>query len=457
MENPTIAAIATALSNSGISIIRISGNDAFDIADRIFFRENGCKVSDMPSHTINHGFIKDQDELIDEVMLVKMDAPKTYTRENTVEIDCHGGIVVTKKILDTVLKNGAVCAQPGEFTKRAFLNGRIDLSQAEAVMDVINSKNDRALEASVRQLRGNVRDEIKYLRNIIIHDIAFIEAALDDPEHIDMGDYKDTLYLNIEKIIEKLKNLYDNADNGRIIKEGIETVIVGKPNAGKSSLLNTLIGEEKAIVTEIAGTTRDIINEVINLNGIVLNIVDTAGIRNTEDKVEKIGIDRAKKYARNADLIIFVIDGSCKLDENDREIADLIKEKKAIVLLNKIDLDPKTTAADIEKITDKRIISISAKNNVGIDEFEGCLKDMFYDNKLDFNDEVIITSLRHKENIKEAMDSLQLVKASIDEGYEEDLYIVDMMGAYQSLGNIIGESVEEDLIDTIFREFCMGK
>lgn len=457
MDNPTIAAIATALSNSGISIIRISGDDAFSIADRIFFCEKGSKVSEMKSHTIHYGFIRDGEELIDEVMLVKMDAPKTYTRENTVEIDCHGGITVTKKILDTVLKNGAECAAPGEFTKRAFLNGRIDLSQAEAVMDVINSKNDRALEASIKQLRGSVRNEITELRNIIIHDIAFIEAALDDPEHIDMGEYKFTLYKNIENIIEKLEKMYDNADNGRIIKEGIETVIVGKPNAGKSSLLNTLIGEEKAIVTEVAGTTRDVINEVINLNGIILNIVDTAGIRNTQDKVEKIGIEKAKEYAKKADLIIFVIDGSCELDENDREIARLIEDKNAIVLLNKIDLDPKTSAADIETITDKRIISISAKNNVGIDELEDCLKEMFYDNKLDFNDEVIITSLRNKENIKEAIESLKLVKDSIDDGYEEDLYIVDMMGAYQSLGNIIGESVEEDLIDTIFREFCMGK
>ena len=458
MNNETIAAIATALSNSGIGIIRISGDKAFEIIDKIYKSKSGNKaISSQPSHTIHYGFIYDGDMMIDEVMVVKMDGPNTYTREDTIEIDCHGGIVVVQKILQTVIKYGARCATPGEFTKRAYLNGRIDLSQAEAVMDIINSKNNYALKASVAQLKGNVKNQIASVRNIIIRDIAFVEAALDDPEHIDIGNYKDTILKNAYENIKILQKMYDSADNGRIIKEGIDTVIVGKPNAGKSSLLNVLVGEERAIVTDIAGTTRDIISEVININGITLNVIDTAGIRDTEDTVEKIGINKAKDYADRADLVIFVVDGSTPLDENDYTIAEIIKDKKAIILLNKMDLEGVTSIADVEKISDKKIIPVSAKNAEGISDFEECLKEMFYNKIIEYNDEVVITNERHKDGISKAMDSLNLVIDSIENGFSEDLYAVDMMDAYESLGQIIGESVEDDLVDTIFREFCMGK
>ena len=458
MNTETIAAIATALSNSGIGLIRISGNKAFEIIDKIYKSKSGNKtISKQKSHTIHYGYIYDEDIMVDEVMVVKMDGPNTYTREDTVEIDCHGGIVVTEKILQTVIRNGARCATPGEFTKRAYLNGRIDLSQAEAVMDIINSKNNYALKASMAQLKGNVKKQIIALRDVIIHDIAFVEAALDDPEHIDIGNYKGTILKNARECVDILKKMYDSADNGRIIKEGINTVIVGKPNAGKSSLLNVLVGEERAIVTDIAGTTRDIISEVININGITLNVIDTAGIRSTEDEVEKIGISKAKEYADKADLVIFVIDGSTPLDENDYTIAEIIKDKKAIILLNKVDLDGITTIEDIEKISDKKIIPVSAKNLSGINDFEDCLKEMFYNRVIEYNDEVVITNERHKDGLVKAMESLRLVMDSIENGFSEDLYAVDMMDAYESLGQIIGESVEDDLVDTIFREFCMGK
>ena len=458
MKTETIAAIATALSNSGIGIIRISGDKAFEIIDKIYRSRSGSKmISAQTSHTIHYGFIYDGETMIDEVMVVKMDGPNTYTREDTIEIDCHGGIIVTQKILQTVIKYGARCATPGEFTKRAYLNGRIDLSQAEAVMDIINSKNNYALKASVAQLKGNVKEKIAEVRNVIIRDIAFVEAALDDPEHIDIGNYKATILENANKSIDILQKMYDSADNGRIIKEGIDTVIVGKPNAGKSSLLNVLVGEERAIVTDIAGTTRDIISEVININGITLNIIDTAGIRDTEDAVEKIGISKSKEYADKADLVIFVVDGSTPLDENDYTIAEIIKDKKAIILLNKTDLEGVTSVSDIEKISDKKIIPVSAKNQAGINDFEDCLKEMFYNNIIEYNDEVVITNERHKDGICRAMDSLKLVMESIENGFSEDLYAVDMMDAYESLGQIIGESVEDDLVDTIFREFCMGK
>lgn len=458
MNTQTIAVIATALSNSGIGIIRISGDKAFEIIDKIYRSKSGSKrISEQPSHTIHYGFIYDGDMMIDEVMVVKMDGPNTYTREDTIEIDCHGGIIVTQKILQTVIKYGARCSTPGEFTKRAYLNGRIDLSQAEAVMDIINSKNNYALKASVAQLKGNVKNQIVSVRNIIIRDIAFVEAALDDPEHIDIGNYKDIILKNAYENIKILQKMYDSADNGRIIKEGIDTVIVGKPNAGKSSLLNVLVGEERAIVTDIAGTTRDIISEVININGITLNVIDTAGIRDTEDAVEKIGINKAKDYADRADLVIFVVDGSTPLDENDYTIAKIIKDKKAIILLNKTDLEGVTSVSDIEKVSDKTIIPVSAKNQAGISDFEECLKEMFYNKIIEYNDEVVITNERHKDGISKAMDSLKLVIDSIENGFSEDLYAVDMMDAYESLGQIIGESVEDDLVDTIFREFCMGK
>lgn len=458
MKTETIAAIATAMSNAGISIIRISGDDAIEIVSKIFRPKNkNKKLENVPSHTIHYGYIVDGDITIDEVLVLVMKGPHSYTKEDVIEINCHGGVTVTKKILETVIKYGARAAEPGEFTKRAFLNGRIDLSQAEAVIDIINSKNEYALNNAVNQLKGNILEKISDIRVNIIHDIAFIEAALDDPEHITLDDFSETLSEHINQNVNVINKLLDSADNGRILKEGIRTVIIGKPNAGKSTLLNILVGEDRAIVTEIAGTTRDTLEETINIHGISLNIVDTAGIRDTEDTVEKIGVDKAKNFANLADLLLYVVDGSTLLDKNDQEIIRLIDKKKAIILLNKTDLEVVTNENDLRNISNKPIISISAKNNIGMDAFEMCLKDMFFKGEISFNDEVYITNVRHKEALNESIESLLQVRKSIKDNMPEDFYSIDLMNAYEVLGHIIGESTSEDLVNTIFSEFCMGK
>lgn len=458
MKTDTIAAIATAMSNSGIGIVRISGDEALDVADRIFRPKKGSrKVSDMETHTIHYGYVTDGDEVIDEVMLLIMKAPRSYTCEDTIEIDCHGGVLVMKKILETVLKYGARPAEPGEFTKRAFLNGRIDLSQAESVIDVINAQNELALKSSVSQLQGAVLEKIKAIRAVVLHELAFIESALDDPEHISLEGYPEQLHEIMSDAHSKVKKLLDSSDNGKMLKEGINTAIVGKPNAGKSSLLNILVGEERAIVTEIAGTTRDILQEQIQIGGIGLNVIDTAGIRDTEDIVEKIGVNKSREYIEKADLIIYVVDSSTELDENDQEIIEAIQNKKAIVLLNKSDLDAKTDASVLQTQLSKPILSISAKNNTGIHELETLIEEMFFSGKLSFNDEVYITNIRQKNALAEAQNSLKMVLQSIADGMPEDFFTIDMMNAYEALGTIIGESVGEDLVNEIFSKFCMGK
>lgn len=458
LKTETIAAIATGMSNAGISIIRISGDEALQIIDQIYRSKNGNKIlSQQNSHTIHYGFIVDGDDVIDEVMVAVMKAPATYTREDIIEIDCHGGIVVTKKILETVIKYGARIADPGEFTKRAFLNGRIDLSQAEAISDIIQAKNEISLKNSLNQLRGNVLEVIKKLRENILRDIAFIEAALDDPEHISLEGFSDDLYTHISQEVKEIDQLIQSSENGRIIKEGIKTVILGKPNAGKSSLLNNMLGEERAIVTDIAGTTRDTLEETINLNGIILNIVDTAGIRNTNDVVEKMGVEKAIRFASDADLIIYVVDSSTKLDENDEAILSMIQDKKAIILLNKSDLDTKLTVEDMKKYSNHPVIRISLKENMGLNEFEDTLRKMFFQGEITFNDEIYITNERHREAFVNALESLKLVKQSIESNMPEDFYSIDLMNAYETLGKIIGENVEEDLVNMIFKEFCMGK
>lgn len=340
----TIAAIATALSSSGIGIIRISGSDAVAVAERMFEPAvAGKRLSEQKTYTIHYGYIRDGEERIDEVLLLLMRGPHSYTAEDTVEIDCHGGVLVMKRILELAVKCGARLAEPGEFTKRAFLNGRIDLSQAEAVIDVIQSKNEYALQSSVSQLSGSMSRKVRELREKLIYEIAFIESALDDPEHISLDGYPERLRETLQPIEMELEASIGTFDNGRIMTEGIKTVILGKPNAGKSSLMNVLLGEERAIVTEIAGTTRDTLEENIRLRGLSLNLIDTAGIRETEDIVEKIGVERARKIADEADLILYVVDGSRELDENDRQILDLIRGRKVIVLLNKTDLEPVLT------------------------------------------------------------------------------------------------------------------
>lgn len=475
MKTDTIAAISTAMTDSGIGIIRISGEKAIYIAHSIFVNKKNEKcLNTYKTHTIHYGFIVDKENsLVDEVMVSIMKGPNSYTMEDTVEINCHGGVLMMQKILEIVIKAGARVAEPGEFTKRAFLNGRIDLSRAEAVMDVIHSKNEFALKSSVKQLKGSVSDIIKKLREEIIYEIAFIESALDDPEHISLDGYNERLTEKTDNIIERLEKLLSSANDGKMLKEGINTVIVGKPNAGKSSLLNLLVGEEKAIVTNIAGTTRDILEETISLGGISLNMIDTAGIRNTDDIVEKIGVDRAKKVSKEADLIIYVVDASVPLDESDSDIIEMIKDKNTIILLNKSDLDVCVTediliqkVKEINSIiyneeTDFdnhiKIIKTSTKENEGIDIFTEMIKDMFFHGKLSYNDEVYITNMRHKEAIIDAHKSMLQVKRSLEDDMPEDFYSIDLMSAYASLGTIIGEEVGEDLVNEIFSKFCMGK
>lgn len=459
MKMNTIAAIATAMSSSGIGIVRISGEESFQIIDKIFKAKGSGdkKLSTEPSHTIHYGHIYDGDEMVDEVLVMIMRGPRSFTAEDTIEIDCHGGVLVTKRILETVLKYGARPAEPGEFTKRAFLNGRVDLTQAEAVIDVINAKNQYALKSSVSQLKGSVSRRIKDMREKIIYHIALIESALDDPEHISLDGYGDTLLETLSPLKDEIQSLIRSADNGRVLSEGIETVILGKPNAGKSSLLNVLVGEERAIVTDIAGTTRDTLREQIRLEELSLNIIDTAGIRETEDLVEKIGVEKARSAAEGADLIIYVVDGSRDLDENDHEIIDFIQDKKALVLLNKTDLDPVVTKERLESLTNHPVILISAKERTGIKDLEEEITSMFYEGKLDFNDQVYITNVRHKNALAEALKSLSMVEQSVRNEMPEDFYSIDLMDAYEQLGTILGESVEDDLVNEIFKKFCMGK
>ena len=454
----TIAAVATAMTASGIGIIRISGPDSREIAGKIYRSKGGKKrIENVPSHTIQYGFICDEDEIIDEVLVMVMDAPRSYTGENTVEIDCHGGVLAMKRVLETVVKYGARPAEPGEFTKRAFLNGRIDLSQAEAVIDVINAKNEYALKSSISQLRGNIQRVIKEIRQGIIYQIAYIESALDDPEHISIDGYGDTLKGEISLLKEKLNGLLDTVREGKLMKEGIKTVIVGKPNAGKSSLLNLLVGEERAIVTDIAGTTRDILEETIVLHGISLRMIDTAGIRDTDDVVEKIGVKKAVENAKDADLILYVVDSSVPLDENDKEIIELLKDKKAIVILNKMDLQQQVTEEDLKEKTNHPVVAVSAKEEEGIEFLEAKIKEMFFEGDLSFNDEIYITNMRHKAAIEDAKRSLEMVENSIEMQMPEDFFSIDLMNAYEALGSIIGESVGEDLVNEIFSKFCTGK
>lgn len=454
----TIAAISSAAGNSGIGIIRVSGDEAIEVVDKIFRPANkNKKLANVESHTVHYGHIMDGDKTLDQVLVIVMKNPHSYTGEDTVEIDCHGGMLILKKVLDLVLKNGARTAEPGEFTKRAFLNGRIDLSQAEAVMDLINSKNDFALNSSIEQLKGGVSDAIKDIRKDIIYHIAFIESALDDPEHISLDGYDEKITKMLNENINKISKLVNSFDNGRIMKEGIKTVILGKPNAGKSSLLNLMLGEDRAIVTDIEGTTRDTLEENINFNGLSLKIIDTAGIRDTEDLVERIGVNKAKEIAKEGDLIIYVVDGSRELDDNDREIIKLINDKQAIILVNKSDMDTVINIDELKKDSNRDVILFSAKNGEGMDQLEEEIRNMFYSGKVTYNDQVYITNARHKEALENALESLKQVKNSVDAGMPEDFYSIDLMDAYTDLGLIIGESVEDDLVNEIFSKFCMGK
>ena len=465
MKTETIAAIATSLSESGISIIRISGEDAAFVADKIIATKKGIKVSEFKSHTIHHAHVIDGENIVDEVMVSYMKGPYSFTAENTVEINCHGGVLITKKVLQLVLRSGARLAYPGEFTKRAFLNGRIDLTKAEAIMDVIHADNEFALQIGMKQLKGSVSEKIYSVREKLIYEIAFIESALDDPEHISLEGYPEQLKDKLENILSDLMKMESSAENGKMIKNGINTVIVGKPNAGKSSFLNFLLGEEKAIVTDIAGTTRDVLEDFVRIHDISFRVIDTAGIRKTEDVVEKIGVKKAIDYSKDADLLLYIIDSSVPLDDNDEDIMKMTTGKKIIVLMNKSDLEPVINIEDIEnkllgyshKKEDIRFLKISAKEKAGMEEFESLVKEMFFAGEIKLQDEVMITSMRQKENISDAIQSLRLVIDSINMNMPEDFLTIDLMSAYESLGKIIGEEIEEDLVNEIFSKFCMGK
>ncbi len=456
--NDTIAAIASGMTASGIGIIRISGPEAVAVLRSIFHpRSKKDRVAEWAANTIHYGHIYDGDEKIDECLVLYMRAPHTYTTEDTIEIDCHGGPFVMNRILETVLRHGARAAEPGEFTKRAFLGGRIDLTEAEAVMDIIGSRNEDALQSSLNQLSGSIREKIVTLRSTIMDELAYIEAALDDPEHYDLSDYPPVLTEKLSPVIEEIRHLLATYNEGRIVREGIQTVILGKPNAGKSSLLNVLTGEERAIVTDIEGTTRDVLEETVNLGGVTLRLMDTAGIRDTDDTIEHIGVERAKQYALQADLVLTVIDTSRPLDDNDREILELIQDRTAVILLNKSDLAQVVRAEDIQAICPKPVIFISAKQEKGIREVAETIRSLFFTGSIHMNEEVMITNARHKQALEDAIHSLQLVKQSIDDRMPEDFYSIDLMDAYASLGSIIGEEVDEDLVNTIFAKFCMGK
>lgn len=459
-SNDTIAAISTALGGSGIGIVRVSGGDALLVGDRVFSSPGGKKkLSEQSSHTVHYGYVQDAGRTVDEVLVSVFRAPKSFTTEDTIEINCHGGIYATRRVLETVLKNGARPAEPGEFTKRAYLNGRLDLSQAESVIDVIQAKNEYALRNSLSQLKGSLGREIRELREKILYHTAFIESALDDPEHYSLEGYAGKLLPELDEISSALKKMIASADNGRMMKEGIQTVILGKPNAGKSSLLNVLAREERAIVTDIAGTTRDTLEETISLGALTLNVIDTAGIRETDDIIEQIGVSKAWQKAEAADLILYVADSSTLLDENDGSILKQLDGRNSVILLNKSDLPQVTTAAEVIRATEGRfpVIEISAKEQTGIDLLEQKLNDMFYHGTLSFNDEVYITSARQKSELMQAEESLQKVRESIALGVPEDFYTIDLMDAYAALGRIVGEEIGEDLVDEIFGRFCMGK
>lgn len=454
----TICAIATGMGNAGIGIIRISGSEAINIASKVFKPANDKKVvKTMKSYTAAFGGVYDGDNMIDEGILLLMKGPHTYTCEDVCELQCHGGVHVLKEVLETVIKAGARIAEPGEFTKRAFLNGRIDMSQAESVMDIINAKNDFAVKSSLVQLKGELKDRITEMRDTILYNTAFIESALDDPEHYSLEGYPQKLRVIVDNMVDNVDKLLATYDNGRVLKEGIKTVIAGKPNAGKSSLLNLLLGEDRAIVTEVEGTTRDTLEEVVNINGIILNIVDTAGIRSTDDVVEKIGVDKALKNVDNADLILYVVDGSKQLDDNDSQIISHIKGRNVITVINKSDLDVVVDKLLISEELPGDIIEISAKYGDGKEELYNILNDKFFSGQLQYNDELYITNSRHKDELIKTRESLSKVIESIDMGMEEDFFSIDLLEAYEHLGMILGETMRDDLADKIFAEFCMGK
>lgn len=459
LEQETIAAIATSSKNGSISVIRVSGEESFSFVSQIFCNGKGIPIdlNQFASHTIQYGFIYDGEKRIDEVLILLMRSPRSYTAEDVVEIHCHGGHYICQVILNLLIRVGVRTAEPGEFTKRAFLNGRLDLSQAEAVMDVIRSKSKMALENSIQQLKGTVKTKIAYLRSLILEDVAYLEAALDDPEHISLDDFSENIGGHVEHLLQEIDHLIENCSNGKIIREGIRTVIAGKPNVGKSSLLNCMLRENRAIVTDVPGTTRDTLEEDIVIGNVLLHLIDTAGIHETENKVERIGIEKTKNSLESADFVIVVLDASEEISKEDQEIFQLCEECPGVVLLNKTDLPQKLTKKELDSFTKKAVISFSAMTGEGLEELEQFIKQQFIEQKIETKDELYITNVRQKEALFQARESLKRVKESIELGMPEDLYAIDLTDAYESLGKIIGETIEEDIIDKIFKDFCMGK
>lgn len=451
----TIAAISTPRGEGGIGIIRISGDKSFEILDKIFNTKNPNR--DLGFYKFNYGFIHDNGKIVDEVMSVRMKAPKTYTCEDVVEINCHGGHLISEKVLELVLKNGARHAEQGEFTKRAFMNGRIDLSQAEAVMDIIQGKTEKSISLSLEQLRGDLRDKIGSFKKALLDVTAHVNVVLDYPEEGIDDPLPSNLRENLENVYAEADRLISSYDKGKKIKEGIKTVIAGKPNVGKSTLLNSLLKEERAIVTHIPGTTRDVIEEIINIKGVPLVLTDTAGIRKTEDIVENIGVEKSKKFIENADLVLLVLDASRELESEDREVIEEIQNnnKKTIVLLNKIDLERKI---ELDEFRLENILEISAKDNIGIEDMEERIYSYIVEEKVeDSSEKLIITNIRHKTALEKTKDAIRNIFETIDAGMPMDLISVDLKEALDSLSEITGEISSEDILDHVFGNFCVGK
>lgn len=457
----TIAAIATPAGNSGIGIIRISGDNAIETADKVIRSRSGKSLDlfSVNSHTVHYGYVYDDEkkEILDEVLCTVYRTPRSYTSEDTVEINCHGGMFVLNRVLSLILSKGIRLAEPGEFTRRAFLNGRIDLSQAESVMDLISSENEFSRSNSLSQLRGSIKETVTEIREIIIHETSFIEAALDDPEHYDIDDdHKRKLKEKINNILLSLSDILKNSDNVRFLKNGINTVITGKPNVGKSSLLNMFAGYDRAIVTNVPGTTRDVITERVSVDEIILNIIDTAGIHESDDEVENIGIKKAEGEIERSDLVLFMTDASGNLDDEDIDILRKLNNKTCIAILNKTDKGIVLNEHIIKDISDIPVIQMSIKEKTGINELKEKIKELFIKEEIR-NDEIYITNKRQEELFRKAYNSLMMVNNSIDDNMSEDVYTVDLMDAYFFLGEIIGEDISDDLADRIFSEFCMGK
>ncbi len=453
IQNQTIAAIATPHGTGGVSIIRISGDDAVLVADRVFSAKSGKKLKDAKSHTLHYGFIKENDAVVDEVLVSVMLAPNTFTRENTVEINCHGGLIVTEHVLSLLLQNGAALASPGEFTKRAFLNGRLDLSQAEAVIDIINSPSNMALSSAANQLGGALSSDINELRDTVLESLAKINANLDYPEE-DMDEYtSEELLSDLSSVKDRLSALLSTADRGRLIRDGIDTVICGRPNVGKSSVLNLLARESRAIVTDIAGTTRDVIEERVTLRDIVLNVFDTAGIRETEDKIESLGIDKSREYIEKAELVLFVVDSSSALTDEDMLLFDSVKNKNLIVLLNKSDLGTAMPSC----FEDADTVTLSAKTGEGLDVLSDKIEEKFRLGALTAQNTAVITNLRHKEALHAASASVSKAYDALAAGLPHDMVSIDLVDCAAHLGEITGKTVSEEIVDKIFSRFCLGK